>query len=198
MNLTFKPYQVIDINWVQDIVVRTAEIVTLAYLFAASAAVVTENLAAFIGYVKLYGFSAGLKWYMQLGTSGFPDGALSWLTEAGAKDCCSINNLMPNQGFSTFNKLKNYIGSAGDGNDWHHIVEKSQINKSGFDPTLIHNTNNIISVDHYTHIKITAYYNTKSFPFTEGLSVRDWLAGKDFQTQYEFGLDILRNFGVIK
>ena len=81
MNLTFKPYQVIDINWVQDIVVRTAEIVTLAYLFAASAAVVTENLAAFIGYVKLYGFSAGLKWYMQLGTSGFPDGALSWLID---------------------------------------------------------------------------------------------------------------------
>ena len=29
-------------------------------------------------------------------------------------------------------QLKNEIGSPGAGNEWHHIVEQSQISKSGF------------------------------------------------------------------
>ncbi len=41
-------------------------------------------------------------------------------------------------------------GSPGEGNDWHHIVEQSQITKSGFSPEQIHNTSNIIAVDHAT------------------------------------------------
>lgn len=56
--------------------------------------------------------------------------------------------MTPNQGYSSFKGLKKNIGSAGDGNDWHHIVEQSQIKKSGFSPEQIHNTNNIIAVDH--------------------------------------------------
>jgi len=110
----------------------------------------------------------------------------------------SINDLTPNQGYSSFKDLKKNIGSAGDGNDWHHIVEQSQINKSGFSPEQIHNTNNIIAVDHATHMRITGYYNTKSFDFTNGLSVRDWLAGQSYEEQYSFGLDILKRFGVIE
>ncbi len=94
--------------------------------------------------------------------------------------------------------MKKAIGSAGEGNDWHHIVEQSQIKKSGFSPELIHNTDNIIAIDHATHMKITGYYNTKSFDFTNGLSVRDWLAGQSYEKQYNFGLDVLRKFGVIK
>ncbi len=35
----------------------------------------------------------------------------------------------------------------------------------------------IIAVEHATNMKITGYYNTKSFRFTNGLSVREWLAG---------------------
>ncbi|SCX02177.1 RHS repeat-associated core domain-containing protein [Lachnospiraceae bacterium YSD2013] len=110
----------------------------------------------------------------------------------------SINELPPNQGYSSFNELKKAIGGAGDGNDWHHIVEQSQIGKSGFSPEQIHNTSNIIAVDHETHMKITGYYNTKSFDFTNGLSVRDWLAGQSYEEQYNFGLDVLRRFGVFK
>ena len=109
-----------------------------------------------------------------------------------------INDLTPNQGYSSFKSLKKAIGSAGEGNDWHHIVEQSQIKKSGFSPELIHNTDNIIAIDHATHMKITGYYNTKSFDFTNGLSVRDWLAGQSYEKQYNFGLDVLRKFGVIK
>ena len=110
----------------------------------------------------------------------------------------SINDLTPNQGYSSFKDLKKIIGSAGDGNDWHHIVEQSQIKKSSFSPEQIHNTNNIIEVDHATHMRITGYYNTKSFDFTNELSVRDWLAGQSYEDPYSFGLDVLKRFGVIE
>lgn len=110
----------------------------------------------------------------------------------------TFNNLPSNQGYSSFRKLKKAIGSAGEGNDWHHIVEQSQIKKSGFSPELINNTNNIIAVDHATHMKITGYYANKGFDFTNGLSVRDWLKDQSFETQYEFGIKTLKDFGVIK
>ena len=63
--------------------------------------------------------------------------------------------------------------------------------------TIIQNTNNVIAVDAATHAKISGYYSTKSFDFTEGLSVRDWLAGQSFETQFEFGLNVLKKFGAI-
>ena len=102
------------------------------------------------------------------------------------------------QGFNTFNDAKKALGSAGEGKQWHHIVEQSQIQKSGFDPTQIHNTNNLIAIDQAMHAKISRYYNTKSFDFTGGLSVRDWLAGQSYQTQYDFGMNVLNKFEVIK
>ncbi|MBR1599900.1 MAG: hypothetical protein IJ661_13460 [Lachnospiraceae bacterium] len=110
----------------------------------------------------------------------------------------SINNLQPDKGYALFDDLKIAIGSAGKNRDWHHIVEQSQIKKSGFTPELIHNTNNIISIDRATHRKISGYYSTKSFDFTNGLSVRDWLAGQSYEEQYKFGIEVLRKFGVIK
>jgi len=94
--------------------------------------------------------------------------------------------------------MKNDIGSPGVGNDWHHVVEQSQIKKSGFSSQQINNTSNITSVDHATHMQISGYYNTKGLDFTNGLSVRDWLAGQSYEYQYNFGLNVLRQFGVIK
>lgn len=110
----------------------------------------------------------------------------------------TFNNLPEDQGYSSFRKLKKSIGSAGEGNDWHHIVEQSQIRLSGFESEQINNTSNIISVDHATHMKITGYYNSKAYDFTGGLSVREWLSGQSFEQQYEFGMETLRKFGVIK
>lgn len=99
---------------------------------------------------------------------------------------------------NSFKDLKAELGLSGEGNAWHHIVEQSQIGKSGFSAQQIHNTSNIIAVDAATHAKITGYYNTTTIDFTGGLSVRDWLAGQSYEYQFEFGLDVLRQFGVIK
>ena len=110
----------------------------------------------------------------------------------------AIKNISPNQGFDSFRKLKKALGSAGEGRHWHHIVEQSQIKKSGFSANMIHNTDNIISVDAATHAKITGYYSSTQYRFTNGLSIRDWLTGQSFETQYEFGIKTLKDFGVIE
>lgn len=55
-------------------------------------------------------------------------------------------------------KQKKVLGSAGKGNARHHIVEQSQIKNSGFEPQMVHNTNNLIAIPHgkgSVHAQIT-------------------------------------------
>jgi hypothetical protein len=121
------------------------------------------------------------------------------LTGAGAAATGSIASGASSggsAGFNTFNEAKKYLGSAGEGNQWHHIVEQSQIQKSGFSSQVIHNTDNLIAVNKTIHGQISGYYNTKNFDFTGGVSVRNWLAGQSFEKQYEFGTNVLKQFGV--
>ena len=105
---------------------------------------------------------------------------------------------IPGQGYSSFRAFKAAQGSAGPGMEWHHIVEQSQINKSGFAAEDIHNTGNMIRIDAGVHRKISGYYQTTVFDFTNGLTVRDWLAGQSFEFQYQFGIEVLKRFGVLK
>lgn len=85
---------------------------------------------------------------------------------------------------------------------WHHIVERCQdkASRSGLATKLINSTGNIISVSKEIHEKISAFYSSvpkdKSFVNTGGMVFRDWLNGKSFQQQYEWGLKVLRYFGV--
>ncbi|TEB06806.1 tRNA3(Ser)-specific nuclease WapA precursor [Pelotomaculum schinkii] len=106
-----------------------------------------------------------------------------------------IRNFPNINGFNTFNNFKKAFGPAGDNLVWHHIVEQSQITKSGFSPTRIHNIENIIAVDRATHAKISGYYNSID-SFTNGMRIRNWLAGQSFEEQYKFGLDVLRRYGI--
>jgi hypothetical protein len=47
------------------------------------------------------------------------------------------------------------------------------------------------------HSQITGHYATKSFAFTNGLSVREWLAGQSYQFQFEYGLQQLNKYGTV-
>ena len=51
---------------------------------------------------------------------------------------------VPNRGYNSFEMLKKDLGSPGNGNAWHHIVEQSQIEKTGFKAAEVHNVNNVI------------------------------------------------------
>ena len=98
-------------------------------------------------------------------------------------------------GFNSFEKLKNFLGSPGFGNQWHHIVEQCQAVKSGFSTFWINNSNNVINISKTIHEKVSAHYSSIQ-SFTNGLRVRDWLAGQSFQEQYEYGVELLRQLGV--
>lgn len=53
----------------------------------------------------------------------------------------------------------------------------------------------MVSIDAGTHAKITGHYNYTSFDYTNGLSVRNWLAGKPFEFQYQYGMNVLKEKG---
>lgn len=131
--------------------------------------------------------------------NGMADGALSGAITGtitgGIKGGLSYNSgaNSAGKGFDTFRQLKNEIGSPGAGNEWHHIVEQSQIAKSGFSPQMIQNTNNIISISKTTHRAISGYYSSVQH-FTDGMIVRNWLAGQSFSAQYEFGINVIKMF----
>ena len=62
---------------------------------------------------------------------------------------------------------------------------------------VLQNTNNLIKLEHGAgtiHAAVSGYYSSKQ-PFTGGVRVRDWLAGKSFQEQYDFGIKTLERFG---
>ena len=127
--------------------------------------------------------------------NGALSGAVSGVITGGITGGLSYNSgaTSAGKGFDTYRQLKNEIGSPGAGNEWHHIVEQSQISKSGFSPQMIQNTNNIISISKTTHRAISGYYSSVQ-PFTNGMIVRNWLAGQSFNAQYEFGINVIKMF----
>lgn len=127
--------------------------------------------------------------------SGALSGAIGGAITGGITGGLSYNSgaTSAGKGFDTYRQLKNEIGSPGAGNEWHHIVEQSQIAKSGFSPQMIQNTNNIMSISKTTHRAISGYYSSAQ-PFTNGMIVRNWLAGQSFSAQYEFGINVIKMF----
>ena len=115
----------------------------------------------------------------------------------GSSSCSTLNG---GQGYDSFEQAKNALGSAGEGKAWHHIVEQSQIQKSGFSATDIHNTKNLVAIDSgYSgsiHSQISGYYNSKP-RYTNGNTIRNWLAGQSFDDQFEFGMKQLQKFGTM-
>ncbi|MER7243310.1 DNRLRE domain-containing protein [Kribbella sp. NPDC000426] len=93
------------------------------------------------------------------------------------------------KGFSSFRAAKRAPPSPGQGNVYDHVVEQSQIARSGFDPRAIHNPYNLNPVPAAVNQAKANYYATIR-PFTGGQTVRAWLAGQSFADQYAFGVDI--------
>jgi RHS repeat-associated protein len=137
---------------------------------------------------------------VKIGTKAIMKGGAKVLAKEAAEPVVktiSKAEINPKEGFKTFTELKKHLGPIGENMQWHHIVEQSQIKamRSGFAPELIHNPANIIAINKETHILISNFYSSKPY-FTNGQTVRNWLSGKSLQEQYDFGLKILKQFGV--
>lgn len=100
-----------------------------------------------------------------------------------------------NKGYKSFRQAKQAMGPAGKGKDWHHIVEQCQVKKSGFDIQQINSPDNLIAINKEIHHKISAYYSRIDKTVCGTMRVRDWLAGQSYQTQYDFGIKIIKMFG---
>ncbi len=50
-----------------------------------------------------------------------------------------------------------------------------------------------MSISKTTHRAISGYYSSVQ-PFTNGMIVRNWLAGQSFNAQYEFGINVIKMF----
>lgn len=99
-----------------------------------------------------------------------------------------------NKGFSSYRKFKKAYGKAGDGMEWHHIVEQRSANISQFGAERIHNIDNIVALPTDVHRKISGHYSSIQ-PESEHMRVRDWLNGKSFEFQYDYGLQLLKKYG---
>jgi len=98
------------------------------------------------------------------------------------------------KGFDSFDALKRQVGPAGAGKQWHHVVGQTSGNVNRFGAQSVHNTSNVVALDTKLHEAVSGYYSSKA-PFTEGLTVRDWLSKQSFESQREFGMDTIRRFG---
>ena len=75
----------------------------------------------------------------------------------------------------------------------HHIVEQCQGRKSGFPSADIQSESNKIDLPYSIYRKISGFYLSKQ-PFSDGMIVRNWLAGKTFEEQAEFGWNVIWRF----
>ena len=113
-----------------------------------------------------------------------------------------INDIskIPDKGFPNYDKLRAYLGKPGSGYQWHHIVEQSQIDKAGFTSEQVNNLRNIVKIPGgykgSIHSEISKIYSSKQI-YSEGLTVRNWLSKKSFEEQFEFGLEMLKEYGTL-
>ena len=100
----------------------------------------------------------------------------------------------------TLEELQAPIGTKSQvGYHDHHIAEEAAAYEAGDPESLIQGRDNRVRIPVLKHIEITRYYSTK-VEQEDGTrsSPRDRLKGTDFETRREFGLDILRKYGVLK
>jgi hypothetical protein len=100
--------------------------------------------------------------------------------------------------FASIYALRRYLGPAGKGYQWHHIVEQTPKNLETFGAEAIHSTDNVVRVPTSVHVgknSISAFYSSSKQRFTDGRTVREWLSTQSFAAQRRFGIKTLRRFG---
>ncbi len=97
--------------------------------------------------------------------------------------------------FDSFEALKDYLGSAGEGRDWHRIVGQHDANVAKFGPGAIHNTENVVSLDRAAvHRPLNGIYSRK--PVAASQTERERMSGKPYEEQRSYDLRQLERLGV--
>lgn len=113
----------------------------------------------------------------------------------GIKSIGPKSTRVAGQGFKTFYAFKRTLGSAGEGMQWHHIVEQTPGNIVRFGPEAIHNTGNVIRMSEELNQRLGWLYSSKNIGITGSkvLTIRQWLSSQSFEAQYQFGITAIEN-----
>lgn len=116
-------------------------------------------------------------------------------SENGAGGTPKEGKLLPNghRAFKSFDDFKDFMCPAGKDKQWHHIVEKRNVDRSGAEA--IHNTENVIPLDKDLHTNVSAFYSSirPRITHSETLTVRQWLGTQSYEAQRRFGLMAIEN-----
>jgi hypothetical protein len=88
------------------------------------------------------------------------------------------------------------------GYEIHHIIEAqtrsaNPLRNSQRFADRIDLSENLVRIPHWKHVEISSWYSRRNDEYG-GSSPRTYLRGKNWEEQYEIGLDILRDYGVLK
>ena len=99
------------------------------------------------------------------------------------------------QSYRSFSSFKRAQGAAGEGLQWHHIVEQTPGNVSRFGPEAVHSTQNLMRLDVASHQRLSAFYSSIQEQVTGSstLTVRQWMSTQSFAAQTAFGQRALEN-----
>jgi hypothetical protein len=89
------------------------------------------------------------------------------------------------------------FGSAGAGNQYHHIVTQGGLNGRKFPAEVLQNTGNIIPLPTLLHEVVTDRYKWPA-PDNSGRTLYQWLQTQPYDVQREIGLNILRELNILK
>jgi hypothetical protein len=115
----------------------------------------------------------------------------------GAGPAPARGALLPNghRAWGSFSGFKSAMGSAGKGQEWHHVVEQTRGNLKRFGGAALHNTENVIALGEGLHRDVSAFYSSIRPAITRStkLTVRKWLSTQSYEAQREFGLMAIEN-----
>ncbi|QRN95749.1 hypothetical protein JRI60_43000 [Archangium violaceum] len=115
-----------------------------------------------------------------------PLNAVAMAARNGGRDGWVLPN--GHRAFKSFDDFKDFMGPAGEGKQWHHIVEQRNVGRFGSEA--IHNTENVVRLEEGLHMDVSALYSSKRPRITgsDTLTVRQWLSTQSYEAQRQFGL----------
>ena len=85
--------------------------------------------------------------------------------------------------------------------DEHHVVERWS-KKDGIPQSLIDSPDNTVPIPKIKHWDMNGWLDTPNEDFKDSdgtkISPRQSMKGKSWEERYQFGLDVLKKFGVLK
>jgi hypothetical protein len=101
------------------------------------------------------------------------------------------------KGLSFLEYLLKRFGAAGDGYDYHHIVEQGGTNADAFATQDLQSTNNIVRIPTLLHEAINSVYSVNSAQNPD-ITFREQIRNEPFAQQREDGIGVMRGLGIIQ